>query len=90
MAQHNKRKFGQVTGATAFGSAVTTILLWTLHAAWGIELSGEVQGAITTLVVLIAGYLVPPQGDEVIEETVDIEIDEPADPGHTAGEQPGL
>ena len=82
------RSFGQVTGATAFGAALTTIILYTVHAIWGIEVDSEVQGAITTLVVLIAGWAVPPKdpADGVILE--DLDLDHTDD--HPAGDHAGL
>jgi len=65
---------GQVTGATALGTAITTIVLWIANAVWGIEVDEAVQGAITTIVVLIAGWLVPPKEDRVEEETIEVEF----------------
>lgn len=44
--------------AAAGAAAVTTLAVWALTLA-GLEVPGEVQGAITTLLVLAAGYLVP-------------------------------
>jgi hypothetical protein len=42
--------------AAVLAAAVTTIIAWLLKTA-GIELPNEVQGAITTLLVFVAGYL---------------------------------
>lgn len=50
---------GPVTGATAAGAAVVTVLAWALTHA-GIDLPHEVQGALTVLVVLLCGWAVPP------------------------------
>lgn len=47
----------KVTAATG-AAAVTSIVVWLLTLA-GAEVPTEVQGAITTLLVLSAGYLVP-------------------------------
>ena len=73
-----KRSFGQVTGATAFGAALTTIILYVIKTVWGVEVDAEVQGAITTLVVLIAGWAVPPQdeapGYEIHDDLEDGEV----------------
>lgn len=80
-----KRQIGQVTGATALGAAITTIILWVVNALWGIEVDESVQGAITTLVVLIAGWLVPPKEGRV--EVIEIEgpeegsVEEVIEPG---------
>jgi hypothetical protein len=64
---------GQVTGSAALGTAITTIILWIANAVWGIEVDEAVQGAITTLVVLIAGWLVPPKEDRVEEEVIEVD-----------------
>jgi uncharacterized membrane protein YjjP (DUF1212 family) len=42
--------------AAVLAAAVTTIIAWLLKTA-GIELPNEVQGAITTILVFVAGYL---------------------------------
>lgn len=42
--------------AAVLAAAVTTIIAWLLSTA-GIELPNEVQGAITTILVFVAGYL---------------------------------
>lgn len=47
----------KVTAATG-AAAVTTLVVWGLTSA-GMEVPGEAQGAITTLLVLGAGYFVP-------------------------------
>lgn len=47
----------KVTAATG-AAAVTTLAVWLLSMA-GVAVPGEVQGAITTLLVLAAGYMVP-------------------------------
>ena len=56
------RTIGPVTGATTAAAAVTTIVFYLLGLA-GIDAPGEVQGAVTTLLVIIAGWLVPSQDD---------------------------
>lgn len=63
------RTIGPVTGATTAAAAVTTIVFYLLGLA-GIDAPGEVQGAVTTLLVILAGYLVPSAkepGDHVAE-----------------------
>lgn len=63
------RSIGPVTGATASAAAVTTILFWVLSTL-GIEAPNEVQGAVTVLIVVIAGWLVPAKkepGENVAE-----------------------
>lgn len=52
------RTVGPVTGAAAGAAALTTIIFWILT-GFGIDAPGEVQGAVTTLLVVIAGWLVP-------------------------------
>lgn len=52
----------KVTAATG-AAAVTTLVVWGMTAA-GVEVPGEVQGAITTLLVLAAGYFVPDKKSE--------------------------
>ena len=71
-----KRSFGQVTGATAFGAALTTIILYVIKAVWGVEVDAEVQGAITTLVVLIAGWAVPPKDDDAPDYEIHDELED--------------
>lgn len=53
-----QRQIGKVTTATGGAAALTTLACWIMEAN-GIIVPGEVQGAITTLIVVIAGYLVP-------------------------------
>lgn len=51
--------------AAVLAAAVTTIIAWLLSTA-GITLPNEVQGAITTILVFVAGYLTsaaPSKGD---------------------------
>ena len=62
------RTVGPVTGAAAGAAALTTIIFWVLT-GFGIDAPGEVQGAVTTLLVIIAGWLVPTKepGEHVAE-----------------------
>lgn len=60
-----KRSIGNVTGATTAAAALTTVIFYVISAVWGADVPGEVQGAVTTLLVVIAGYLVPPKDDGV-------------------------
>ena len=53
------RTVGPVTLAAGGGAAVTTVLCWVLS-LFGIDVPPEVQGAVTVLVVLVAGYAVKP------------------------------
>ena len=51
--------------AAVLAAAVTTVIAWLLTAA-GITLPNEVQGAITTILVFVAGFLTsadPTPGD---------------------------
>ena len=54
-----KRTVGPVTLATGGAAAATTIICWGLGLA-GVDVPGEVQGSITVLLVLLAGYAVKP------------------------------
>lgn len=47
--------------AAVLAAAVTTIIAWLLTIA-GIELPNQVQGAITTILVFVAGYLTSADG----------------------------
>ena len=71
-----KRSVGPVTGATTAAAALTTVVLWVLNAVWGVELPAEVQGALTTLIVVIAGYLVPPKDDDAPDYEIHDELDD--------------
>ena len=42
--------------AAVLAAAVTTLIAWLLATA-GVELPNQVQGAITTILVFVAGYL---------------------------------
>ena len=44
--------------AALVAAAVTTILAWLLTLL-GVELPNEVQGAVTSVLVFVAGYLTP-------------------------------
>jgi len=51
--------------AAVLAAAVTTVIAWLLTQA-GITLPNEVQGAITSILVFVAGYMTPasnPPGD---------------------------
>ena len=56
-----KRSVGPVTGAATAAAALTTVIFWIIESIWAVEVPGEIQGAFTTLIVVIAGYLVPPK-----------------------------
>lgn len=55
------RKIGVMTTAIALSTAVVTVLAWVLREFAGIQLDGEVQGALTVIVNVFVGYLVPSQ-----------------------------
>lgn len=55
----DKRSVGPVTLATGGAAAATTVICWILSTA-GIDVPGEVQGSVTVLLILLAGYLVKP------------------------------
>jgi hypothetical protein len=54
----SQRHIGIVTTSAGAGAALATLVVWILS-MFGVDVPGEVQGAITTIVVLVAGYLVP-------------------------------
>lgn len=56
-----KRSVGPVTGAATAAAALTTVIFWIIESIWAVEIPGEIQGAFTTLIVVVAGYLVPPK-----------------------------
>lgn len=47
----------KVTAAT-LAAAIVTILVWGANVA-GVEVPSEVQGAVTTILVAVAGYFAP-------------------------------
>jgi len=47
--------------AAALAAAVTTVIAWLLETA-GLVLPNQVQGAITTILVFVAGYLTSADG----------------------------
>jgi uncharacterized membrane protein YjjP (DUF1212 family) len=49
--------------AAVLAAAVTTLIAWLLATA-GVELPNQVQGAITTILVFVAGYLTSADGGE--------------------------
>lgn len=49
--------------AAVLAAAVTTILAWLLTLA-GVELPNQVQGAVTSVLVFVAGYLTPAESSE--------------------------
>lgn len=53
------RTIGPVTTAAGGAAAVTTVICWLLSLA-GVDVPGEVQGSVTVILVLLAGYLVKP------------------------------
>lgn len=58
------RTIGAVTMTTGVASAVVFILAWLTELLTAIEVPTEVQGALTVVVVFIAGYLVPPRAKD--------------------------
>ena len=55
----DKRSVGPVTLATGGAAAATTLICWAVS-LFGVDVPGEVQGSITVLLVLLAGYAVRP------------------------------
>jgi uncharacterized membrane protein YjjP (DUF1212 family) len=53
--------------AAVLAAAVTTIIAWLLTLA-GIELPNQVQGAITSILVFVAGYMTPANSDRGAHE----------------------
>lgn len=59
MSEDRPRQIGPVTTAASAAAAVVLIICWVLQAAWGLEVPTEVQGAVTVVLVALAGWLVP-------------------------------
>lgn len=53
------RTIGPVTTSTVTAAAVTTVACWILNSN-GIDVPGEIQGAITTILVGVAGWVTVP------------------------------
>lgn len=53
------RSIGPVTIATGGAAAATTVVVW-IASLFGLEVPVEVAGALTTLIVFVAGYMVNP------------------------------
>lgn len=54
------RSVGPVTLATGGAAAVTALVCWVLT-LFGIDVPDTIQGSITIIVVLVAGFTVPPR-----------------------------
>ena len=54
--------------ATALAAALTTIVIAVVKAIWPVvEITSEVQGAITTVLIFLVGYYTPPgNADQVV------------------------
>ena len=72
MAKNTTRTIGTVTVTTATAAAVTTLAVWGASLA-GVDVPTEVQGALTTLIVFIAGWLVP--GTAANTEVTEVEAE---------------
>lgn len=57
----DRRQVGPVTMATGGGAAVATLIAWGLSFA-GIELASLEQGALTLVLIMVAGWSVRPAG----------------------------
>lgn len=55
-----KRSVGPVTTATTVAAAAVTVLCWIIGLV-GLDVPAEIQGALTTVIVGVAGYLVKPR-----------------------------
>jgi hypothetical protein len=55
----------KVTAAGAAGAA-TAIIVWILSAAFKINIPPEIASAITVVLAVAAGYLVPPSANDVV------------------------
>lgn len=58
----NGHGIGPVTTATTAAAAAVTVLAWVLASVAGVEIPAEVQGSLTVLAVVVAGYLTPGRG----------------------------
>lgn len=56
-----KRQVGPVTMATGGGAAVATLIAWGLSFA-GVEMEALEQGALTIVLIMLAGWSVRPKG----------------------------
>ena len=64
------RTIGKVTVTTSAATAVTTLVVWGAGLA-GVDIPTEVQGALTTFIVFVAGWAVP--GTDGNTEVVEVE-----------------
>ena len=62
------RTIGAVTVTTSTAAAITTIIVW-IGTLLGLDIPSEVQGALTTIIVFIAGWAVPGTANNV--ETIE-------------------
>lgn len=57
----SKRTFAVTSTYTTTAAAVTTLVFWLLHELFGVDAPELVQGAATTIMVAVFGYLAPPR-----------------------------
>ena len=63
----DKRQIGPVTTAASGGVAVSFLIAWLVEEFTGREIPSDVQAALGVVLVIIAGWLVKPQGKRVAE-----------------------
>lgn len=63
------------TGGSAFGAAVSTLVLWGMRSGLGWTIPDSVEAAITTIITglltLSAAYYTPPGASEAVVQTPD-------------------
>ena len=57
---NDKRSIGPVTTAASVGAAVSFLICSLIQMIWGVEIATETQGALTVVLVALAGFSVPP------------------------------
>lgn len=57
---NDKRSIGPVTTAASVGAAVSFLICSLIQMIWSVEITTEMQGALTVVLVALAGLSVPP------------------------------
>lgn len=57
----DKRAIGPVTTATGAGAAGAYLICALIQMIWGVETSTEFQGALTVVIVVVAGWMIKPR-----------------------------
>jgi hypothetical protein len=54
--------------AVALAGAITTLIAWGLDEFAGKKITPAAEGALITIITVLAGYLTPPGAGEVVED----------------------